>query len=114
MNTKNYVSQTRQAKTIAFPRKHFKSPEDVISSVIRELRKASIKIHRVSFFEDPLEAIVQIDKLKPKNKTSILLKLLGIRQKSQKSRQHLKLYVLKNSNKQSPFQLKYEFVTPPK
>lgn len=101
----------QKSNTISFPEKHFRSPVDVINAVIKELRQAQVDIEKVSFFEEPLEAVVQIKKASPPKRKPTWFKKMARFRKKQRPPTFLKLSVLQSSSHSKPFQLRYEIVS---
>lgn len=99
----------QKADGISFSKKHFKSSLDVINAVIKELREAQIDINKVAFFEDPLEAIVHINKAEEHKAGFLWLKILPI-SKRHNSIMQLKLSVFQKTNPHIPYLLKYEIL----
>lgn len=93
---------------IPIPEKQLKSSFQVLNKVIVELRKTGIDIQKISFFEEPLEAIVQINKPEQGKAKSSWLQI--IRKKKHNSMVSVKLNVFREPNAQNLFNLKYEIL----
>ena len=90
--------------------KCFNSSVEVLNAVIIELRKTEIDIQKISFFENPLEAIIYINKPERRRTRFSWSQILRSSKRKHLSTIRLKLNVLQMSNAQNPFLLKYEIL----
>lgn len=105
----NQLSSNRGA-IISIPEKKLRSSSQVLNKVIVELRKTGVDIQKISLFEEPLEAIVQINKSKRPKAKSSWSQIIRNSKKKHNFTVSVKLNVFREPNAQNQFLLKYEIL----
>lgn len=98
----------QRASIFPIPETQLKTSIQVLNRVIVEMRKTKMDIQKISLFEDPLEAIVQINKVEPPKTKPSWLQIASNSKNKPASTLRLKLNVFPAPNVQNLFLLKYE------